>query len=67
MAEPFYGSIPEGAGWIVMNLKTDKPAELDGKPLTKLTFDDADEIARLLNAVSDLVLRAAVDDAEGTG
>jgi hypothetical protein len=63
MAEPTYECIPEGKGWIVVNVRTSKPAEIDGTPLTELNFDDADEVAKLLNAVAALLAVAAERDA----
>jgi hypothetical protein len=63
MADPTYECIPEGKGWIVMNARTSKPAELDGKPLTDLSFDDADEATKILNALAALLAASA----EGNG
>jgi len=62
MSEAVYECIPEGKAWIVVNIKTSKPAELDQVPLVGLTFDDADAIARLLNAAGKVLAEAAIRD-----
>jgi hypothetical protein len=66
MAERTYECIPEGKGWIVINLVTSKPAVLDGAELVDLRFDEADEIAKLLNSVN-AVLNGATKRDETTG
>jgi len=59
MVEPLYECIPEGKAWIVVNIRTSKPAEIDGAPLVGLSFDDADEIARLLNGAGKILAEMA--------
>ena len=44
-----YDMRPEGDGWTVYDLTTGLPASVNGKSLTGLPLEDADDLADLLN------------------
>ncbi len=62
---PNYEAIPEGKGWLIVNLATGKATELNGRALTDLPFEVADEVTQHLNKIEALlagVPSSEVDD-----
>lgn len=62
VAAPTYQAIPEGQGWLILNLATDEPAQFNGRPLVDLPFEAAEQVTELLNNIE--VLLATILAAE---
>jgi hypothetical protein len=41
----------DATGWTVYDVATDRPVMLDDVPLTGISFEDADKLVNLLNAL----------------
>jgi hypothetical protein len=56
---PTYEAIPEGEGWLIVNLSTGEHAQFNGRPLVNLPFDLAEDIVGLLNKIEAVLVSVA--------
>ena len=62
---PSYEAIPEGKGWLIVNLATGKATEFNSRTLTDLPFEVAEDVTQHLNKIEALlagVLSSEIDD-----
>jgi len=55
-----YDMRADQTGWTVYDVATDRPVILDDVPLTGISFEDADKLVNLLNALDTQSIRKRV-------